>query len=249
VVSVWETHEGEDLVGAVRVLIRPDQRTLVSFGECRDDAYAPLLARVDAEMGCELYTSADESDHATRERLGTLGFVVDRLEHAYRIPLDPRRLRLLDLGPPPGVTLISAAAADLDRLRLLDDALRQGTPGSEGWRWSAEEFRDETFSDGFDPATYLVAVEQDTGEYAGLVRLWMKEAGPRFGFVGVAPRFRRTRVTYALLSTVLAEVHRRGHREVVGEIDATNRASNGIAARAGAERVGGSLVLVRPASA
>lgn len=134
------------------------------------------------------------------------------------------------------------------QLRLLDDALRNETPGADGWRWTPSEFREETFSDGFSPATYQVAVEERTGAYVGLVRLWLKSAVPRFGFIGVLPRWRRTKVTYALLSTVSLEVYRRGHAEVAGEIDATNRASNAIAARAGAVRVGGSYELVREAT-
>lgn len=102
-----------------------------------------------------------------------------------------------------------------------------------------------TFSDGFNPVTYQVAVEEGTGAYVGLARLWMKSAAPRFGFVGVLPPWRRTRVTYALLSMVFKDVHHRGHTEVAAEIDATNRASNAIAARAGAVRVSGSYELLR----
>lgn len=98
---------------------------------------------------------------------------------------------------------------------------------------------------GFDPATYLVAVEQRTGDYLGLMRLWLKEAGPRFGFLAVLPRWRRTRITYTLVATIFAEVGRRGYGEVVAEIDATNRASRAVAERAGAVRVGGSYELCR----
>jgi RimJ/RimL family protein N-acetyltransferase len=243
--TVWRARDGAKVVGTVQAVTRPDQRTVVSFQDCRDDAYAPLLACLDAELARDLHTSVGESDHDGRRRLAALGFQVVRLEHVYRI--DPGRMALSEIGPPAGISLVSAAQADLDRLRLLDDALRQDTPGSDGWRWSAEEFREEIFSDGFDPTTYQVAVEDATGDYVGIMRLWMREAGPRFGFVGVVPRFRRTRVTYALLATVFAEVRRRGHREVMADIDATNRASNGIAARAGAERVGGRLELHRPA--
>jgi GNAT superfamily N-acetyltransferase len=192
-----------------------------------------------------LYTSVQQRDEVELRRLGDLGFVVSRRDHHYRIPVDPARFRLPDAAPPPGIVLISAAGANLDQLRLLDDALRNETPGADGWRWTPSEFREETFSDGFSPATYQVAFQERTGAYVGLARLWMKSAGPRFGFVGVLPPWRRTRVTYALLSSVFQEVLRRGHTEVTGEIDATNRASNAIAARAGAVRVSGSYELVR----
>lgn len=242
----WEARDGPEPIGVLRAVTRPDHRTILSFQGCRDDAYAPLLVRAVAELERpRLYTSVAERDEAGLRRLGDLGFVVSRRDHHYRVPVDPARFRLPDSPLPPGIVLISAAEADLDRLRLLDDALRNDTPGADGWRWSPSEFREETFSDGFHPATYQVAVEDRTGAYVGLARLWMKSAGPRFGFVGVLPPWRRARVTYALLSTVFREVGRQGHREVAGEVDATNRASNAIATRAGAIRIGGSYELVR----
>jgi GNAT superfamily N-acetyltransferase len=248
-VFVYQACEWEELVGTVRALTMPDQRTVLSFRDCRDDAYEPLLGCLDADLGCDFYTAVDERDRTGLDRLSALGFSVARREYAYRVPVTATHRSLADILPPSGITLLGAADADLDRLRLLDDALRQDTPGSDGWRWTPEEFREETFSDGFDPATYLVAVEEGSGEYVGITRLWMKAAGPRFGFVGVLPRWRRTRVTYALLATVFGEVRRRGHGEVAAEIDATNRASNGIAARVGAVRVGGTLHLHRRAVA
>jgi RimJ/RimL family protein N-acetyltransferase len=245
----WEAYDGGQRIGVLRAATRPDRRIHVTFQDCRDDAYAPLLAHARTDLTGDLHTSVDERDYAGLRQLGDLGFTLLRIEHRYRVPVDPPRLRLRAVAAPTGIDLISAANADLDRLRVLDDALRHEVPGSGGWRWSPEEFREETFSDGFDPETYRVAVERDTGRYVGLMRLWMKPAGPRFGLIGVLPSWRRTRVTYALLSTVLAEVHRRGWRDAEAEIDATNRASNAIAARAGAVRMGGSCVLVRRVAA
>jgi GNAT superfamily N-acetyltransferase len=244
----WEAHDGADMVGVLRAVTRADRRTFLSFRDCHDDAYAPLLARAVTELHRpRLYTSVPEQDEPGLRRLADLGFVVSRRDHHYRIPVDPARFRLPDPAPPPGIVLVSAADADLDRLRVLDDTLRDDTPGTDGWRWSPADFQEETFSDGFNPATYQVAAEERTGAYVGLARLWMKSAGPRFGFIGVMPRWRRTRVTYVLLSTVFQEVERRGHTEVAGEIDATNQASNAIATRAGALRIGDSYELVREA--
>jgi len=77
------------------------------------------------------------------------------------------------------------------------------------------------------------------------VRVWLKQTGPRFGFIGVLPCWRRTRVTYGLLAVVFQELHRRGYPDVIGEIDAANWAANAIAARAGAVRIGGAYELVR----
>ena len=72
---------------------------------------------------------------------------------------------------PAELDVVSAADADITRLRLLDDALRQDVPGCQGWRWDTEQFRAETFGPFFDPATYLVAVDRASGQYAGLVRV------------------------------------------------------------------------------
>lgn len=243
----WGAYEGTERLGALRALTRPDQRTILSFQECHDEAYRPLLAAAETEVMTDLYVSVDEQDSAGLQRFTDLGFGVVRRSHRYLVPVEPTRFRLAGLPPPPGMSLVSAADADLDQLRLLDDELRNDTPDSRGWRWTPEEFREETFSDGFDPATYLVAVAERTGDYVGLVRLWRKAAGPRFGLVGVVRRWRRTRLTYALLAAAFAELHRRGCTEVAAEIDDTNRASLAIAARAGARRVGGNLDLRRAA--
>jgi hypothetical protein len=59
---------------------------------------------------------------------------------------------------------LPAAEADVDRLRELDDALRQDVPGAAGWRNDPQEFGRQTFGNPeFDPATYLLSVEEDTG--------------------------------------------------------------------------------------
>ena len=85
------------------------------------------------------------------------GFAVHRRESYYRIPTDPAVTGLAGAVLPAGLDVLSAADADITRLRLLDDALRQDVPGSGGWRWDAGQFRAETFGPFFDPATYLVA--------------------------------------------------------------------------------------------
>lgn len=53
-------------------------------------------------------------------------------------------------------------------------------------------------------------------------------------------------VTAALLGAVLGVLRDRGHRELVTEIDATNRAANALAARGGAVHTGDSYVLRSP---
>ena len=231
-------------MGFLRIITRPDGRIFLSFHDCHEDAYGPLITKVVDELPGRLHITVPEDDEVATRRLGALGFVIHRREHKYRIPLDPMRRRH-DVITATGIRLISAADADLTKLRLLDDALRNMTPGTAGWRWGEREFQEETFSDGFDPGTYQVAVDRRTNTYVGLVRVWLKASGPRFGYVGVLPEWRRTRVTYGLLATAFVELRRLGHTDVTAEIDSTNWASQAVARRAGAHQIGGTYELVR----
>jgi hypothetical protein len=105
-----------------------------------------------------------------------------RREHRYVLPTDPARTGLAGRVAPEGLGIISAAAADIDRLRELDDALRQEVPGTVGWRNDPQAFRRQTFDHPqFDPATYMVAVHHSTGQYVGLVRVWITPASHGWG--------------------------------------------------------------------
>jgi ribosomal protein S18 acetylase RimI-like enzyme len=146
---------------------------------------------------------------------------------------------------PAGLGVLSAAAADITRLRLLDDALRQDVPGSAGWRWRTEEFRAETFGPFFDPATYLVAVDRASGEYAGLVRIWRSRAGPRLGLIAMLAQYRRHGAARALLGQAFAVLAARGAASVIGEVDDTNVASVSLLTGLGARRYGGNVELIR----
>jgi ribosomal protein S18 acetylase RimI-like enzyme len=241
----WRAVDGGLTVGTAHAVIRPDQRCFLVFGDCRDDAYGPLVAAAATELDRDLHTIVDESDEPLLSVLADLGFTVQRHEHHYRIATDPARYGLTRVAPPPGVDIISAADADLDRLRALDDTLRQDIPGSAGWRWDPDGFRDETLGPDFDPATYLVAVDRRTGSYVGLVRVWMRPTSHRLGCLAVLPAFRRTRITPALVAPVAHTLHDRGVHEVVTEISADNRAANALLARRSATRTGGSYELIR----
>jgi ribosomal protein S18 acetylase RimI-like enzyme len=168
-----------------------------------------------------------------------------RRESYYRIPTDPATTGLAAAKLPAGLGVLSAADADITRLRLLDDALRQDVPGSEGWRWDAEEFRAETYSRFFDPATYLIAIDRASGEYAGLVRIWRSRAGPRLGLIATLARYRRAGVARALLGQAFTVLAARGNTSVVGEVDDTNVASLSLLTGIGARRYGGNVELIR----
>jgi GNAT superfamily N-acetyltransferase len=244
---VWHAYDGDDLVGTAGVLIRPDQRCAVFADPARPGADAALLAAVAADLHRDLYAWAAGDDAEALARYQRLGFAEHRREGRYLIPTDPEVTGLRDAPVPDGVTVTSAAGADTDRLRLLDDDLRQDVPGSDGWRWDAEGFRAETFSPAFDPATYLVAVDAASGGYAGLARVWANQAGPRLGLIAVLPPYRRRGLARALLGQAFGVLHERGQASVTAEVDDTNIASVTLLTSLGARRTGSEVELLRPA--
>jgi ribosomal protein S18 acetylase RimI-like enzyme len=174
-----------------------------------------------------------------------LGFVANRHDHHYVLPVDPQLTGLGSAALPDGLDIITAADAHPDRLMAVDELLRQDVPGTAGWRNDPEDFRASTFgSHAFDPATYLVAVDERDGEYVGLCRVWWNDAGPRAGMVGVIERCRRRGLARALVAQVWDVVRSRGEVAVTAEVDASNVASNALCSAIGGERVGGSTELV-----
>ena len=241
----WRALDGDLVAGEVSARLRPDNRCFLYFDTWRGDAYSPLADAVARDLGCDLYVTLEDAEYDALDACAQAGFAVHRRESSYRIPTDPAVTRLAGAMLPAGLDILSAAGADITRLRLLDDALRQDLPGSEGWRWDAVEFRAETFGPFFDPATYLVAVDRASEEYAGLVRIWRNRAGPRLGLISTLAQYRRCGVARALLSGAFAVLAARGATSVVGEVDDTNVASVALLTGLGARRYGGSVELIR----
>ena len=188
----------------------------------------------------DVYVTVAESDVSRYEGVG---FVVSRREDEYLVPTGHYAV-----APPPGFAFRRADEVDEERLRRLDDALRQDVPGTDGWRWDAAGFRAETFeSPAFDPATYLVAVDA-RDDYVGLARVWVNRPTPRLGMIGVLAPYRRRGLAKALLEAVFSELHRRGAVEVSTEVDETNVASQALLAGFGARRIAGHVELIRRAS-
>jgi ribosomal protein S18 acetylase RimI-like enzyme len=122
----------------------------------------------------------------------------------------------------------------------------QPVPGAEGWVNDPQEFREYTFDDRhFDPATYLVAIDDINQAYAGLARVWHDPGRPRLGLIGVTAAYRRRGLPKVLLAAVFAPLRDRGISEVAAEVDATNTTSNALLRGIGARRTGGSIELVR----
>jgi hypothetical protein len=77
----------------------------------------------------DLLIDVDEAAGTARDVLSARGFVVQRREHHYLVPTSRGMARA-----PVGFAFISAADCDVDRLRILDETLRQDVPGAAGWR-------------------------------------------------------------------------------------------------------------------
>ncbi len=241
----WRAMDGDLVAGEVSARLRPDNRWFVYFDTWRADACPPLAHAVARDLGHDLYVTLEDAEYDALDACAQAGFVVHRRQSYYRIPTDPEVTGLAGAVLPPGLDVLSAADADITRLRLVDDALRQDVPGCQGWQWDAEEFRAETFSPFFDPATYLVAVDQASGQYAALVRIWRNRAGPRLGLIATLASYRRRGVARALLGQAFAVLTALGDASVVGEVDDTNVASVSLLTGLGARRHGGNVELIK----
>jgi GNAT superfamily N-acetyltransferase len=241
----WRALDGDLVAGEVSARLRPDNRWFVYFDTWRADACPPLADAVARDLGRNLYVTLEDAEFDALDACARAGFAVHRRESYYRIPTDPAVTGLAGAVLPAGLDILSAADADITRLRLLDDALRQDVPGCEGWRWDAGHFRAETFSSFFDPATYLIAVDRASGQYAGLVRIWRSRAGPRLGLIATLTQHRRHGVARALLGQAFTVLAARGDTSVVGEVDDTNVASLSLLTGLGARRYGGNVELIR----
>jgi ribosomal protein S18 acetylase RimI-like enzyme len=242
---VWRALDGDVVAGEVSARLRPDNRWFLYFDTWRADAWPPLAGAVARELGRDLYVVLEDAEYDALDACTAAGFAENRRESYYRIPADPAVTGLAAAVPPAGLGIVSAADADIARLRLLDDAVRQDIPGCEGWRWDAEEFRAEMSGRFFDPATCLVAVDLASGEYAGLVRIWRTRAGPRLGLIATLAPHRRRGVARTLLAQACAVLVARGDTSVTGEVDDTNVAALSLLTGLGARRYGGNVELIK----
>jgi GNAT superfamily N-acetyltransferase len=243
---LWHLLVDDEVAGKAHVVRRPDGRYFVAVDTWRTDVFDALLDAVLHDLPHDLFTLVPDADDDELARWTARGFGEHRREDEYEIPLSahPR------VAPvPPGYVLVSAADADLGALRRLDDELRQDVPGMRGWVNDPGEFAEATLgSTLFDPATSLVAVEEGTGDYHGLVRVWVARQWARLGLVGVRAERRRLGLGRALTAAALVPVRERGVGVVLAEADTVNRSGQALLAGFGARRTGGTveLVLRRP---
>jgi ribosomal protein S18 acetylase RimI-like enzyme len=237
---------GRDTVASAHGLFRPDSRWFVSIDAWTDADHDALLDAVLDDLPFDLYTIVSATDLEALQRWTRAGFDVRRREIEFVVPVDQIVTSLHRTSLPDGLVAVPADAVDVDLLREFDDALRADVPGSEGWRNDPAEFHDYTF-DGhrFDPATYLLAIDDRAEAFAGLVRVWVSTQRARLGLVAVASGYRRRGLARALLARAFEGVHARGLTEVTAEADEANRASIALLEGIGARRTGTALELVR----
>ena len=236
----WSAVVADREVGSVSAWIRPDARCNFVVRGNEPSVRAALVQALASTVSCELLVNVRDDDDEALRRYQELGFGTKRREALYVIPVARAALELASAVAPAGVRLRSIADVNEDRLRVLDDELRQETPGTDGWRWSAEDFHDETYGPYLDPALYLVAEAESSGSYVGIVRVWVHEGRPpRLGFVGVTRQERRRGIARALLAAVLHVLANRRVEAITAEVDVTNEASNVLMASLGSVRSDG----------
>ncbi len=243
--ATWNYIRGNDTAASAHARCRPDRRWFVSIDAWDEDAYAPLMTAMSEDLRQDLYMNVSGDDEGL-ERWRKLGFEIGRREIEFTIPVDPSRTGLTDAPPPDGIVLISADAVDEQGLRELDDRLRADVPGTDGWLNDPQEFREYTFDERhFDPATYLVAVDDSREEFAGLVRVWTHPRHSRLGLIGTAASYRRRGLARALLAAAFAALHERGIAQISAEADATNDQSIRLLESIGATPTVETLELIR----
>jgi ribosomal protein S18 acetylase RimI-like enzyme len=234
----------------VSAAMRPDGRLLLRAPEWTGEAATDAVQAAQSRAASAV-THVDERAVAEWEALTRAGFAVSRRDAHVAFEVERALEALHRSALPAGVLVRPADDVDEDALRHLDDELRHDVPGTAGWRSTPEEFCEHTFADpAFDPRTYLVAVDEASGDLLGLVRIWMNPQGPRLGNVGVRRPQRGRGIGSALLALALRAVEATGADEVTMEHDVANEASSSLADRLGARRIRTVLELVyEPASA
>lgn len=236
----WEAWDGEVRVGTAHVWDRPDGKRFAWF----DPIDAELIAALCGAIGVDrpVYTLADVYEQGMHRRLAAAGFVGERYEHDWTLPV--ATAAGWDDAALAGFEVVAPERFGMDAVRRFDDEIRADIPGLRGWRSSAEFWADEHAA-AYDPAVYRLVWDPAAGRFAGIVRVWMMEAGPRLGLVAAARPYRGRGVAAALLGVAFRVLRERGHTKVATECDAANPGSKALLEKAGGTIVGGTIEFVR----
>jgi ribosomal protein S18 acetylase RimI-like enzyme len=242
---MWHALVDDEVAGKAHAVRRPDRRYFVAIDAWRDEVFDALLDAVGHDLPHELSTIAAETDSLELVRWTRHGFEERRRDDEYEIPLDDADRTVVPM--PAGYSLASAADADVDELRRLDDELRQTVPGTRGWVNDPDEFEQTMHSTLFRPATHLVAVEEATGAYVGLVRVRVATRWAKLACVGVRPGHRHRGLGRAMVAATFRPLRNDGINLVLAEADAADVPSQALLAGFRARRTGGTYELVRDA--
>lgn len=198
-VQRWYVVEGGLATAAATARLRPDDRLFLVFRGNGVDAYGPLTEHVVGALGRSAFTTCEDAESDRLRSLFDGGFQIEMTNDRFVVPFDVVLRRLDRAWLPNGYAIRSVADVDEDRAFRLDNAVRNLVPGSEGWAGNRQWFAEELRSPEFDPTTYLVAIEESTDSYAGLLRIWRNADGPRLGLLAVLPEHRVRSLAAALL--------------------------------------------------
>jgi ribosomal protein S18 acetylase RimI-like enzyme len=237
----WHAIENDLVVGRGHASRRLDGRTFLSIDTWRDAVFDRLAGAMLADRSTPQYTVVDETDLDLAANWERAGLTTWRRESEFAVPTD-----LTPTAVPTGVVITTAQEAPL---RELDLAIRAEVGSTAGWQtMPAEVLPWQGGTRPLDPSKYTVAVRDD--RYVGLVRVATMTRRPRIGLVAVLADDQRHGIGRALLSQVLANLHRSGFEAATAEVDETNTAALALFEQLGARRTGGILELVsRPGKA
>jgi GNAT superfamily N-acetyltransferase len=197
----------------------------LTFACTTTNAYRPLATAAAAAASRPLFTTVDAFDDRAFGALSDAGFDVEISVDKFLIRFDVALAALTRARLPSRFRLDQADTVDVERLFALDSAIRRDVPGSDGWvgnrRWFRDELRERP---PFDPRAYLVGIDRNSGDYAGLVRIWRNADGPRLGLLGVTRPYRGTPLAAALLARSLSAASQWGHSAFTTETSTSNLA-------------------------
>lgn len=212
----WVARDRHAVVATVTALSRPDSRRFLSFlGD--PEAIPDLVEAVARRFDSPLHASAEHGSPAA-EQLRRTGFETEVAYEEFEVGFATAHRALRRAFPPTGFSVLPADLANPEKLFDLDNEIRSGVRGMEGWVGHWEWFKQELA----DSAAYLVGVEDDALSYAGLARIWRNDSGPRFGLIGVRDDYRGSMLGPYLLRSVLETAAGWGHQTFTAETAISN---------------------------
>jgi GNAT superfamily N-acetyltransferase len=199
----WTAYGNGAAVGVATAFVRPDDRRFLVHRLTSDAAYAPLLERAVGDLRREIHVTIDRRRVDRVAQAENLGFATEFESTSFAVPFAAALANARRLLRPTRFELRRADEVAADALFELDSVLRGDVPGNDGWRGNRAWYDDEFTSPEYEPAGYLVAVDEPTEALVGLVRFWRNDDGPALGMIGVRREHRGGHVAAALLEAGL----------------------------------------------